>query len=122
MTYPSRIHERKEEEEEEEERYDEFGVGHRPTYAGYRACMRACVRACVQLLYHPSGLGRWVTRFARCARPVYTRQPMGIDLWSERTAPPSLLSTPLLSFTIPLQRGFGPTAYVRSSTDTRYTR
>lgn len=39
---------------------------------------------CVQLLYRPLGLGRWVTRFARCARLVHTRRPMGIDLWSER--------------------------------------
>lgn len=50
--------------------------------------MPAVGGACVQLLCRPLGLGRWVTRFARCARLVHTRQPMGIDLWSERTAPP----------------------------------
>lgn len=64
------------------------GRGHRPTYAG-------CRRACVQLLYRPLGLGRWVTRFARCARLVHTRQPMGIDLWTERAPLGSPLPVPL---------------------------
>lgn len=67
-----------------------------------------CRLPCVQLLYRPLGLGRWVTRFARCARLVHTRQPMGIDLWSERTAPPPLssLSTPLC-YTMALPRRVG---------------